>query len=107
MLKTVATLERYGIYSISAFKDVSPGIQAVQQRLRVQEDGKPRIYVFADALTNADTSLCDSKKVYSQNRSLAVYLYPKPKEGRPPNERSVKENDHGMDAMIYAVALRG
>jgi phage terminase large subunit len=99
-----ATLERYGIYSIPAFKDVSPGIQAVQQRLRVQGDGKPRIYVFADALTNADTSLVTAKKVYSTEQEFGAYIYAKPKEGRPPNEDPVKENDHGMDAMRYAVA---
>jgi uncharacterized membrane protein len=35
-----ATLERYGVYTQPATKDVSPGIQAVQARLRRAGDGK-------------------------------------------------------------------
>ena len=42
--------------------------------------------------------------MYSTEQEFGAYIYAKPKEGRPPNEDPVKENDHGMDAMRYAVA---
>lgn len=99
-----ATLDRYGIPSVPAFKDISPGIQAVQRRLRVQGDGKPRIFVFANALVNPDSSLIEGKKVYSTEQEFGAYIYARPKDGKPPQEDPVKENDHGMDAMRYGVA---
>ncbi len=96
-----ATLERHGIPTIAAKKDVSPGIQAVQQRLRVQPDGKPRLMMVAGALAEEDELL--GKLPKDTVEEFAGYVWSKAADGKPNKEVPVKANDHGMDATRYAV----
>lgn len=98
-----ATLRQEGISTIRAIKDVSPGIQAVQQRLRVQPDGKPRLFVMEGALAEEDARLRDRKLPTSTLQEFGGYVYPKGVDGKPVKEAPVKVNDHGMDAVRYAV----
>lgn len=100
-----ATLDRHGIPSYPAFKDVTSGIEAVKARIKIQKDGMPRMMLFSDALTHPDSNLIQSvKKIYSTVHEFPSYVYEKPKEGRSAKEEPLKEDDHGMDAMRYAVA---
>jgi len=96
-----ATLERHGVATIAANKDVSPGIQAVQARLRKAGDGKPRLFVMRGALDQADPQLLEKRKPISTEQEFDVYLWPKGADGKPMKEQPVKEHDHGMDAMRY------
>jgi len=98
-----ATLERYGVYTQPAAKDVSPGIQAVQARLRRAGDGRPRLYVLRDALVDADPALLGAKKPTCTEEEIAGYVWQGAAEGRATKEEPLKLNDHGMDAMRYAV----
>ncbi len=98
-----ATLERYGIRTIPAIKDISPGIQAVQARLRKAGDGKPRLFIMRGALVERDEKLNAAKKPVCTEDEFPAYVWPKAQDGKPVKEIPVKENDHGMDAMRYAV----
>lgn len=98
-----ATLERHRIRTIPARKDVSVGIQAVQQRLKVQPDGKPRLMVFQGALIEEDERIVQAKKPRSTTEEFTGYSWPKSADGKAIKEAPVKVNDHGMDAVRYAV----
>lgn len=95
-----ATLAKYGIVTIPARKDISLGIQAVQRRLRVQADGKPRLAVMRGALVEEDDRL--GAKPKSTLAEFPGYVWRKPREGEQAKEEPVDQNNHGMDATRYA-----
>lgn len=96
-----ATLARAGIDTMPAMKDVSPGLQAVSDRLRVAGDGKPRLFLFRDALVDRDQSLADAKKPCSTAEEFDGYVWKQSADGKPVKEEPVKVDDHGMDTMRY------
>jgi len=98
-----ATLESEGIYTQLAVKDISPGIQAVKQRLAISEDGKPRLFYMRGSLVELDESLAEAKRPTSTIDEFPGYVWPKTQDGKPIKETQVKENDHGMDAIRYAM----
>jgi len=98
-----ATLERYGIPTIAAMKAVSLGIQAVQIRMRKSGDGKPRIFIMAGALVEADPILLNAKKPVCTEQEVESYIWIPTKDGKPNKEAPLKENDHGMDPARYLV----
>lgn len=99
-----ATLERHlDMPTQPARKTVSDGVQAVQSRLRVQPDGKPRLYMVRGALTQPDELLQESKLPISTYEEIGGYVWPVNVKADK-RENPVKENDHGMDAMRYMVA---
>lgn len=103
-----ATLERYlGMRTVGAKKDVIPGIQAVQSRLRKASDGKPRIFFFRDSLSSVDKALKEARKPICTVEEMDGYIWD-PNVGsmaskRNPKEAPLKVDDHGMDAMRYLV----
>lgn len=103
-----ATLERHlGYSTVPARKDVSPGIEAVQLRLRAAKDGKPRLYLCRDALLARDPALDAAKRPCSTNEEITEYIWDPsspPSLAGQPREAPLKRNDHGMDAMRYLVA---
>lgn len=98
-----ATLARYGVSTIAAIKDVSPGIQAVQRRLRKAHKDKPRLFIMRGATVEEDTRLADLKKPTSTLEEFPAYIWAQSQDGRPVKEVPVKVDDHGMDAMRYGV----
>lgn len=95
-----ATLSRYlGMPTTAAKKTVTEGIQAVASRMKVQPDGRPRIYICRDALIKVDQSLADTKKPVSTEQEITGYIWASNNKEEP-----VKADDHGMDAMRYMVA---
>lgn len=101
-----ATLERHlGCETLAAHKAISPGIQAVEARLRRAGDGRPRLFLMRDTLVELDHGLVDVKKPTSTLDELPGYVYPTAR-GKTKTEKEVpvKENDHGMDTTRYAVA---
>jgi PBSX family phage terminase large subunit len=99
-----ATLDELGIPTVPAKKSISRGIQAVQARLRVQPDGKPRLFILRDSLVERDPRLEESKKPACTAEEIDGYVWPKGQDGKAIKEEPVKDNDHGMDAMRYMVA---
>ena len=99
-----ATLERYlGMPTLAAVKDVSPGIQAVQSRLRKAGDGKPRIFFIRDALVERDPLLDESKLPCCTEEEMDGYVWDTG-GGRKRGEQPLKKDDHGCDCTRYAVA---
>lgn len=99
-----ATLHAAGIPTVPAFKAVGVGIQAVQDRLRPAGDGKPRLFLLRDALVSRDERLVEAKKPLCTEQEIDGYVWAKAADGRPVKEEPVKVDDHGCDAMRYAVA---
>jgi len=97
-----ATLHKYGIPTIPADKAVSMGVQSVTNRLQVAGDGKPRLFVFRDALVNLDTSLPDGVP-HGLIDEFTSYSWPKGIDGRQVKEEPIKSGDHAVDALRYAV----
>jgi phage terminase large subunit len=105
-----ATLERHlEMSTIPAQKTVSDGIQAVQARMKVQPDGKPRIYLSPTALVERDPLLVEQNKPCGVIEEIPGYVWDKAKEGsaaaeKAPKEEPKKVDDHGADALRYMVA---
>jgi len=99
-----ATLARHGIVTTPAKKDISPGVQAVESRLAVQTDGKPRLYLLRDSLVDRDRALESARLPACTEEEITGYVWPKAADGKPLKEQPVKANDHGCDAMRYLVA---
>lgn len=95
------TLHRHlGRSTTAAIKTVSRGIQATQERFKVQGDGRPRIYFYRHALVERDNSLADAGKPTCTIEELPGYVW------NPEKDAPVKDDDHGMDQMRYVVMHR-
>jgi PBSX family phage terminase large subunit len=99
-----ATLHYFGIYTLPAHKEVSPGIQAVQARLALAGDKKPRLFLCHDALIARDPVLVDKKRPTCTREEFDGYVWPKSQDGKELKEAPVKVDDHGMDTTRYMVA---
>jgi molybdenum cofactor biosynthesis enzyme MoaA len=98
-----ATLERHlGMRTVGATKNVSAGIQAVASRLRVQADGKPRLFLLRDSLVDRDPMLVDAKRPLCTEEEIEGYVW----SDKARKDEPVKENDHSMDGMRYMIAHR-
>ena len=99
-----ATFERHmNLPTRAAYKSISPGIQAVQNRLRKLGDGRPRLMFLRDSLVERDMSLDEIKKPCSTVEEIEGYVWPKSASGLL-KDVPVKKDDHGMDDMRYIVA---
>ncbi len=102
-----ATLERHlGMATKAAKKTVSDGIQAVQARLRLAGDGKPRLFVMRGALVERDEALAQAGKPLCFTDEIGGYVWEPAKDGKPAKEAPQKRDDHAMDMARYMVAER-
>ena len=100
-----ATFVRHtGLAVRPAVKAVESGIQLVTGRLVPAGDGKPRLFLFRNALVERDPELVDNKRPTCTEEEFDAYVWAKMVDGKPNKEEPVKEHDHGMDAMRYLVA---
>lgn len=95
------TLKEHGIPNITAKKAISMGIGRVEDRLKVQVDGLPRIFFAKDSLVEQDESL--GLVPTSTIEEFGAYAWPKGVDGKPNKETPIDLYNHGMDAMRYAV----
>lgn len=102
------TLHEEGIWTIPAYKDIRRGIEAVEARLEpsMSSSGQmtPRIYLLRDSVIEVDKELDEKGLPRSTDDEFDNYVYPKNLEGKPIKDLPVDMNNHGMDAMRYAVA---
>jgi PBSX family phage terminase large subunit len=96
-----ATLDRYGVYTSPAKKAITPGIQAVENRLKVAGDGKPRMFVLRDSLVEIDQRLIDQRFPTCTLEEFPAYVWPEGKDGKPLKETPVDLHNHGMDCTRY------
>lgn len=104
-----ATLERHlgNMSTTAAKKAVGTGIQAVQARLRPAGDGRPRLMLMRGTLVERDSDLEAAKKPTSTEEEVTGYVWAvKPGNAGGLKEEPVKADDHGMDALRYAVMER-
>ncbi len=99
-----ATLERHGVLTYGAFKEITPGIQTVSTRLKKAGDGRARLFVFKNALVERDQNLEDAKLPCCTAEEFDVYMWPKGQDGKSLKEIPLDKDNHGMDSMRYAVA---
>lgn len=93
------TLAENGIPNIPAYKSVSTGIDKVQDRLKVQIDGKPRLFIFKNSLVEVDQSLKMAHKPFAAEQEFDGYIW----ANNVKKEQPVKKDDHGMDMIRYGV----
>lgn len=99
-----ATLERaLGMSTTPANKAVSPGIEAVQKRLRLAGDGRARIFIMKNSLVNRDPKQSERRKPCSTVEEIPGYIWDVG-ANRKIKDAPKKEDDDGCDAMRYAVA---
>ena len=92
-----------GMGTVTARKAVQDGIQAVKQRLKPADDGKPRLFVMRDSLVERDPELVETSRPCGLAEEIPAYVWASARAGAP-KEDPVKDNDHSMDAMRYIVA---
>lgn len=98
-----ATLDEANIGTMPAKKQVRPGIDAMTERLRVQDDGRARLYIFKDCLVEPDEELRASHKPICTAEEFDSYVWTKTADNKPVKEVPVKVDDHGMDTTRYIV----
>lgn len=80
---------KLSISTLPAKKDVHLGIEAVQATLKVQGDGKPRLFIF--------------KTCKNTIREIAGYKWAEGTESRDAKDEPLKVNDHTCDCLRYGV----
>lgn len=101
-----ATLERHlKLPTLPARKGVSRGVQLVESRIRKAGDGRPRLYVFRNALQGRDPIAEERKTPRGVAKEVLGYVWEtiRGTDGVP-KEVPKKLNDHAMDCLRYAVA---
>lgn len=82
-------LRKADILTKSARKEIAKGIEAVQSKLKIKENGKPSLFVF-----NTCKNTC---------REMAIYHYPKGSNSKDPKDIPQQKNDHACDALRYVI----
>ena len=82
-----AEMKKAGISTRPARKDIARGIELVQSKLKIKENGKPSLFILR---TCKNTS-----------REISVYHYPKGTSSRAPKDIPVQVKDHTVDALRY------
>ena len=98
----ISELRQAGLPAIAGFNGIALGIQAVQDRLQVAGDGRPRLIVYDGALSEVDPLIAPGKPRWSLEERPR-YVWATGTNGRPTKEEPVDDNNHGMDAERYAV----
>lgn len=83
----IADLNNRGVSARAAKGRVLDGIQSIQNRLKIQGDGKPRLTVDPSCINTIN--------------EFESYVW------KPEKDEPVKDNDHAMDALRYADQIIG
>ena len=102
-----ATLERHlGVSTTPALKgpsSIRAGIDMVKARLRARLNGRPMVQFASNALIHTDPILRDRRWPVSTESEFGVYVWKENQQGDVMDEPKDRDN-HGMDAMRYAVS---
>jgi phage terminase large subunit len=90
----IAAYQQGGLNATEANNAVLPGIDAVKQRLKAR-----RLFVVRDSLRMVDESLTESRKPKCVEDELPMYVW----SNKAAKEQPVKQDDHGVDMVRYAV----
>lgn len=97
------SLQRHGVPTSPAKKEVSAGIHAVKRRLQFDDRGKADLYVMEGARCHQpDYDLVRSDAPAKTASEFPNYVWDEDADGDR-KEEPVKKHDHGMDALRYLV----
>ena len=103
-----------GLSTRAADKTVKAGIDATTERMKVQGDGLPRLFIMRDTLTHPpDPELIDGMKPTCTLDEIPAYVWAIPPvstalaDRTAPKEEPLKLHDHGCDAMRYLAMAEG
>lgn len=99
----LVAFRKAGLPAVEAINDIEIGIRQVQEELRTAGDGLPRLIFSRSALRHPDPALVDSSQPSSVEHEFEAYIYPPKQDGKPDKELPVDNNNHGLDALRYAV----
>lgn len=102
--QNIELFRRAGLNARGAINDLLPGISAVQDRLRVVGERRPRLMIAADALQVRDEELVAAKLPWCTLQEIPEYVWARNAGGVLLKEQPVDQNNHGMDTLRYAVA---
>src|SRR6266568_6041173 len=91
-----------GLPMIGAENAILPGVTAMQSRLQLARDGRPRMFIYEYALRDRDELRDEAHQPVWFEGEMNEYVWPKTKDGQPVKEVPVKMNDHSMDCCRYA-----
>ena len=100
------SLEEEGIFTTLAYKEIEPGLQAVIERIRIQGDGRPRLFILRDSRVELDTVLIDRAVPACTSEEFDGYIMKPVKDDKKLSEVPQDKDNHGMDAMRYAVCYQ-
>jgi phage terminase large subunit len=93
--------KRAGLPAREALNDVRPGITAVEERLKLAGDGRPRLTYLRTARVVTDPDLVEAKLPLGLVDEMDSYCW----DDKAKKEQPVKEHDHACDALRYLVAF--
>ncbi len=82
-------LKKAGIITSPAQKDIAKGIEAVQSKLKLKQNGKPSLFIFNDCKNTC--------------REFSIYHYPTGTKSKNPADVPVQKNDHTVDDVRYVI----
>ena len=85
-----------------AIKDIETGIEAVAVMLRKAHDGKPRLFVFRDALVSRDPRMEERKAPCGFIEEVDGYIWDLG-NSRKKGEQPIDKDNHSADALRYLV----
>jgi len=80
---------KLGLATMPAKKDIHLGIEAVQAALKIQDDGKPRLFIF--------------KTCKNTIREMSGYKWAEGTEIKDAKDEPLKVNDHTCDCLRYGI----
>jgi len=84
-----AELRNAGIPTKAARKEIARGIEVVQGKLKVKDNGKPSLRIF--------------RTCRNTTREIAIYHYPKGTNTKDPKDIPVQKDDHTVDITRYVL----
>ncbi len=99
----IEDFRKAGLNAEPAENAILPGIQAVQQRLQVAEDGRPRLVLLEGAIEQRDEDLATAGHPVSSEDEIVAHEWAKDGSGRANRQLPVDEYNHALDTWRYAV----
>lgn len=95
------TLHDEGIITRPAYKAISVGIEAVEDRLGDRSDKTPGLFFLEGSVVERDMTLMDEKKPTCTTDEMDVYIW----NDATTKEVPVDKDNHGCDCTRYAVCF--
>jgi hypothetical protein len=92
------------VKTVKAWKNILPGIENVEVRLRKAGDDKPRLFLMRNALVARDQAMFDAGLPTCTREEFDGYVWTPGVDGKTKKEEPIDRDNHGLDACRYACA---